>query len=205
VRDETGSVAWMAETSFRAMPDGDLIRLAQAQTEAFAVFYDRHVYDVLRFLYARTDDSQTAADLTAETFAKALASLATYHDRGVEPKAWLFGIAKHELSHYWRWRRVDARARQRLGIERLQLDDTSIERIEDLVDFEEERASLRAAMSSLPRSIAQAVHLRVELELAYPEVARRLGCSEGAARVRVSRGLSRLSGLLSKEGGEGER
>jgi DNA-directed RNA polymerase specialized sigma24 family protein len=35
-------------------------------------------------------------------------------------------------------------------------------------------------------------------ELPYDEVARRLGCSEGAARVRVSRALTRLAETLEE-------
>jgi DNA-directed RNA polymerase specialized sigma24 family protein len=38
--------------------------------------------------------------------------------------------------------------------------------------------------------------LRVGHDLPYAEVARRLGCSEGAARVRVTRALTRLADLL---------
>jgi DNA-directed RNA polymerase specialized sigma24 family protein len=42
----------------------------------------------------------------------------------------------------------------------------------------------------------EAVFLRVVRELPYDEVAAALGCSAGSARVRVSRGLDRLSQLL---------
>jgi DNA-directed RNA polymerase specialized sigma24 family protein len=34
------------------------------------------------------------------------------------------------------------------------------------------------------------------MDLPYREVAKRLGCSEGAARVRVARGLARLAEIL---------
>ena len=40
--------------------------------------------------------------------------------------------------------------------------------------------------------------MRVVTELSYVEVAQRLGISEGAARVRVSRGLAALAGLLEQ-------
>jgi len=44
--------------------------------------------------------------------------------------------------------------------------------------------------------VAAAVALRIAEDLPYHEVARRLGCSEGAARVRVTRGLDQLAQLL---------
>jgi DNA-directed RNA polymerase specialized sigma24 family protein len=47
-------------------------------------------------------------------------------------------------------------------------------------------------MGTLTPKLAQAVDLRVGLDLPYPEVARRLGTTEGTARARVARGLSNL-------------
>jgi RNA polymerase sigma-70 factor (ECF subfamily) len=55
------------------------------------------------------------------------------------------------------------------------------------------RADLAAALADLPTSQLDAVRLRVVEELPYAQVAMRLGCSEGAARVRVTRGLARLA------------
>ncbi|HYT80029.1 MAG TPA: sigma factor-like helix-turn-helix DNA-binding protein [Actinomycetota bacterium] len=51
-------------------------------------------------------------------------------------------------------------------------------------------------MGSMSPKLAQAVLLRVGLELPYDEVARRLRCSESAARVRVARGLARQTERL---------
>ena len=133
-----------------------------------------------------------AADLTAETFAEAFASRERYRDMGASAVAWLFGIAKHRLGCALRRRRVDDRARQRLGVQRVELDDVSIERIEALVDF----APVRKALEELSPKVAQAISLRVGDDLPYAEVARRLGCSEGAARVRVARGLAHLARTL---------
>ena len=76
------------------------------------------------------------------------------------------------------------------------LTNEDIERIEDLCDLSSMRESVRDALASLPANLADAVRLRVAFDLPYAEVARRLGCSEGAARVRVSRGLTRLADLL---------
>lgn len=52
--------------------------------------------------------------------------------------------------------------------------------------------ALTHALAGLPASQVDTLRLRVMEDLPYSEVARRLGCSEGAARVRVSRGLARL-------------
>jgi RNA polymerase sigma factor (sigma-70 family) len=55
---------------------------------------------------------------------------------------------------------------------------------------------LTAALARMTDRERDAVQLRLVQELAYPEIAAKLGCSEGAARTRVHRGLARLARLL---------
>lgn len=178
--------------------DSELIVAAVRNPEAFGVFYDRHVTAVLRFLYRRTDSAETAADLCAETFAAAFAQRARFRDTGASARPWLYAIARNQLGNYLRRRRVSDRYRRRLGIEPLSLSEHELERVEELVDVEPFRAEIRAAIVQLPASMAEALVLRVGQDLSYPEVAVRLRCSEGAARVRVSRGLHRLADLLEE-------
>lgn len=77
-------------------------------------------------------------------------------------------------------------------MERLSIDDLSLERIEELADFAPLREAINQALAALSPPIAQALILRVGHELPYTEVAARLHCSEGAARVRVARGLKQI-------------
>ncbi len=65
-----------------------------------------------------------------------------------------------------------------------------------MIDLEPTAMAIRAAMSRLPQTQIEAVQLRIADDLPYSEVARILGCSEGAARVRVSRGLTTLAAQL---------
>jgi RNA polymerase sigma factor (sigma-70 family) len=144
----------------------------------------------------RTACAETAADLAAETFAAAFAARRRYRETGAPARAWLFKIAQRQLSRALRRGRVDERARRRLGVERISPDEESIERIEALTDLEPVRAAVRDAIGSLSPNLAAAVALRVGDDLPYAEVARRLGCSEAAARTRVARALSQLADRL---------
>lgn len=56
--------------------------------------------------------------------------------------------------------------------------------------------ALSAALDSLPPSHREALELRVVDELPYQQVASSLGCSEGAARIRVTRAIGALSRAL---------
>lgn len=151
---------------------------------------------MLAFFYRRTADAGLAADLTAETFAEALASRSSYRRMSVPAEAWIFGIARNQLRRAFRRGEASTKARRGIGIERLEVDDVSLERIEELLDLQPTRDAIQQALGEVSPAIAEALRLRIGLEMSYPEVARRLGCSERAARVRVSRGLRRLQRVL---------
>jgi RNA polymerase sigma-70 factor, ECF subfamily len=179
-------------------PDAELLK--GGTPDDFGTFYDRHARALLGFLYRKTADPETAADLTAETFAQAFLYRGRYRETGSGARAWLLGIASHQLSRSLRRHRVEDRARRRLGMERVLVDEISYERIEELADFAPMRDAIRQALDSVSPKLAQAVLLRVGLDLSYPEVARRLQCSESAARVRVARGLAKLTDRLEVQG-----
>jgi DNA-directed RNA polymerase specialized sigma24 family protein len=105
--------------------DAELLRASGDDPEAFGRFYDRHAGVVLAFFMRRTGWPQLAADLTAETFAAAFISRRRYRDTGAPALAWLLGIARHQLGTALRRERVEERARKRLGLERVELDDES--------------------------------------------------------------------------------
>lgn len=178
--------------------DAELIRRSAVEVDAFAELYDRHAPAVLAYFVRRTGCAQTAADLTAETFAAAFSSRRRFRDVGAPGRAWLFTIASRQLSRFVRTERVASRSRRRLGIEPVELDAVDIERVERLVDLEPVRAVLADAVSALPDSQADAVRLRIGEQLPFAEVARQLGCSEVAARVRVSRALTRLASAMEE-------
>lgn len=183
--------------------DSELLIASRAEPEAFTELYRRHAEDLLRYFARRTLDPETAAELTAETFAEAFASRATYRDqRGVNGVAWLYGIARHRLGRFFRAGRVDAAARRKLGMPERELPPEDYERIEDLIDFAPIREALVEALDTLSEDQREAMRLRVIDGLGYAEVAQRLRCTEQNARQRVSRGLRRIALLLQQRGME---
>lgn len=186
--------------------DEPLLRQSIDTPELFATFYRQQSEGVLRFFARRTFDPEVAVDLTAETFAQAYASRKRFRGRTEqEAGGWLYAIARRQLAAYLRKGRLDLKAVQKLGIERPQLADEEVERIEELADLAELRAAAAAGLSTLPPGLREAVSLRVIDELAYPEVARHLGVAEQTARMRVSRGLRTLRARLAalQEGSSG--
>ena len=165
--------------------------------DAFGELYSRYVRELLGFLLRRTADAQVAADLVAETFAAAFVARRKFRPQGPgSARAWLYGIARRVLGHYLRRQRVSNRYRRKLGMVSVVVEDSAAQRVEELADLASVHDALRDAMATLPAGQLDAIRLRVIEEMPYQEVALRLGCSEGAARVRVARGLARLAEVI---------
>lgn len=180
--------------------DEDLLLASVVDRAAFVAFYHRHAHGLLAYFARRTLDAQTAADLTAETVADAFAGRARYRDHGDgSAAAWLYTIARRKLDRFIRRRTVERTARERLGLERLVLDDDEVERVEALIDFAEIGRAVAGALAALNPDQRDAVRLRVLEGESYAQVARELGCSEETARARVSRALRRLARELGTE------
>jgi RNA polymerase sigma-70 factor (ECF subfamily) len=167
--------------------------------------YRRHAGEVLAFLARRVFVAEVAVDLMAETFAQAYRDRRQFRGEAEEEAvAWLFGIARHCLSGYLRRGSAERRALRRLGVERRELHDFELERIEELAGLREIAGRLRSELDGLEVEQREAVQLRVVEERSYAEVALALGVSEQAARARVSRALRALrnSPVLSDQRSE---
>lgn len=170
--------------------------------EAFMALYERRAEAVLTYFARRTLDAQTAADLTAETFAEAFVSRHGFDSRRGDVGAWLFGIARHRLAGYLQTRSVERSARDRLGVPERALDDADLERVEALIDFADVGRRIQTALGTLSPEQREAVVLRVIDELGYHEISERLGINEDAVRARVSRGLRSLAVLVAPDADE---
>lgn len=163
----------------------------------FAAMYAREGEVVLVFLARRTLDAAIAADLAAETFAQAFRSWPRLVGRSEEEvRAWLFTVARRQVSRYLRRGRVERRAVQRLGIRVPALYEDDVAAIEERAGLTELRAALGVELARLSLEQREALRLRVVEERPYAEVATTLGISEQAVRARVSRGLRALAGAL---------
>jgi RNA polymerase sigma-70 factor (ECF subfamily) len=170
--------------------------LASRDAASFERFYERHVDALLGFFARRTRDPELAADLTAETFAAALADRRRFRPEAGAASAWLFGIAMHKLSDAQRRGYAERRARKRMGMERLEIDDEDYARIDSLA----EAAGASALLELLAPDQRDAVRLHVMEERGYDEIARSLQTSETVVRKRVSRGLAAVRRRMGSNG-----
>ncbi|MFZ2114862.1 MAG: sigma-70 family RNA polymerase sigma factor [Solirubrobacteraceae bacterium] len=163
----------------------------------FDDLYRRESEGVLVFFTRRTFDPEIALDLTAETFAQAYVGWRRLRGNSREERqAWLYTIARRQLSRYLRRGHVEREALMRLGIQVPAAHEDDLRSIELRAELAELRAALGDELERLSSEQRRALELRVVQERPYEEVAREMGISEPAARARVSRGLRTLGRAL---------
>jgi RNA polymerase sigma-70 factor (ECF subfamily) len=174
--------------------DAELIEAAREDPEAFRELYERYATWMRGWFLRHTSSEPAALDLTAETFAAAWTAARRFRDEaGGSAAPWLFGIARNLLRQYHKHNRIETAARHRLGMPLAFADCEDYERVDEREEAVALTPRLRGALRALPAEQRRAVQLRIVHGLPYEEVAGRLGCSQNAARLRVSRALRALT------------
>jgi RNA polymerase sigma factor (sigma-70 family) len=159
--------------------------------EEFEQVYLRNVAVLMGYFARRCRDPQTVADLTSETFVRAVDGFARFDPSRGSDRAWLFGIATRVFARHCEQAAGGRDAAARLGGHR-PLDEDEIEELAERIDAEREGAALIRRCEQLPAVERAAIELVDLEELTPKEAALALGVSRVALRKRLSRARSRL-------------
>jgi RNA polymerase sigma factor (sigma-70 family) len=159
--------------------------------EEFERLYLRNVDVVMGYFARRCREPQTVADLTSETFVRAVDGYVGFDPRRGSDRAWVFGIATRVFANHCEQSAGGRDAVARLGGRR-PLDGDEIEELAERIDAERQGAALMRRCQQLPAVERAALEL-VDLDGLTPkEAALTLGVSRVAFRKRLSRARSRL-------------
>ena len=154
---------------------------ARTDRDAFARLYLAHRSPVYRYLRARCGPDD-AADLTAETFERALRAIGRYRPGRAGFRAWLFRIARNAaIDHHRRASRAAPPDSER--------QEPSAESV---VVAQEAADELMRMLSRLSGDQREAIAMRYGAGLTAREIGEVLDRSEAAAQKLVSRGLAAL-------------
>ncbi len=176
------------------------IELARRDPAAFAPLYEAHVDLVWRYAMSRLGDQERAADVTSQTFIKAIVALPGF--RG-EPgkstfRSWLMAIAHNAV--------IDDCRKTKPA---LPLDDPVAGRLADRGASPEDAAIAWAERQRIQGALAQLTERQrsiVELRAAGmrgAEIAALLGMTVPAVKTANHRAYQRLRDLLTEEQVEG--
>lgn len=175
------------------MDDADLMRSYQRGDEtAFQVLFQRHGHRIFRYFVHYTGDRAQAEDLLQQTWLQLHRARARF--RPDEPfLPWLYTIAAN-------LRRNSARARARSGADLTRDGELPEPPPPALGDAEGRDLAVRQAVAALPESYRDVILLHRWHELGFAEIARILGTTEGAVKLRAHRGYLCLRELLAEWG-----
>ncbi len=166
------------------------LRAAKADPARFAPLYERYFGDIFRFVLRRVQHRELTADLTQQTFLKAMLALAKYEPRGLPFRAWLYRIALNEVRMHWRKKKEV-------------LIDMSFSEVKGLSEeiglsaVEEDMKRLATALGKLDSAKAQLIELRYMDGMSFAELGQVLGIGEDAAKMRTHRVLGVLRTYLT--------
>ncbi len=171
-----------------------IIQAAQRDIRFFRELYQRHFKTIFRFVLVRTgSDQDLTADLTQQTFVKAMANISRYENRGVPFVAWLYRIALNEINlHY----RNSTKART-VSIEESVVKNFIEEIDEDYSDIKLQ--ALKQTLSEQDEEVVQLIEMRFFEKRSFKELGEILGITESNAKVKVHRILKKLQVVLLKK------
>src|SRR6476469_7077658 len=159
--------------------------------ESFERIYAALGPPLLAYLTALTRDRTHADDLVQDTFLQMHRSRHTYRP-GLPVRPWVFAIARH----VWM---MDLRSRSRRPAPSGELPDLPVPaEVEGLAD----RDALRCALDGVLPDRREALLLHHVWGFSFAEIGQMLGIRADAAKLRSSRGMGDLRGLLRPAAGE---
>ena len=177
-----------------SLEDGDLVaRAKEGDERALDELVSRHHQVVYRVVLGILRDPDLAADAAQDAFLRAFRGLRGFRGQSAF-RTWLLTIATNEARGTIR-RRKTRRETSLADAPELEANDGPPDRS---VARREEVDRVRDLLARLPEKQRLAVQLRVEEGLAFREVGRIIGSSEGAARVNYHHGIKRLRAWMEE-------
>ena len=169
-----------------------IIEAAKLNPERFGPLYDKYYKQIFNYVYQRMDSKETAFDVTAQVFLKAMLNLQKYQFKGVPFASWLYRIAHNEVMQLFRSQK-DKRA--------INADISDLRFICEEHDepfFEEYIPAIKKLIQELNSDDLQMVELRFFEKRPFKEIAEILDITEVNAKVRMYRIIEKLKKSLSK-------
>lgn len=178
-----------------------VLRSQDGDSVAFGRLYDALYGKVYAYAYKRTFDQSAAQDIAANSFYHMLTHIASFKWRDAARfYAWIFRIVMNEIASYYRKDKKYTLREDWLEFSEEVRDDHEL--VDSQTDAEARVQALKKCLQQLPGTLREPVELYYFAEVSHDVIARTLGISSGAARVRVHRGVQQLERLMKGEGYE---
>jgi RNA polymerase sigma factor (sigma-70 family) len=174
-----------AGTQVTETSDSELmLQVRSGRSGALATLFERHHARLYRYCLRMTGNRAASEDLVQDCFMRMLKYKATFKDDSAFVP-WMFGIARNACIAHLRRASID-------HVPEEQIDREPVEMPVDAPSDKHDVDLVRKALLALPLERREVLVLsRYEFKT-YEEIARALGCSVGAVKVRAHRAIKQL-------------
>ena len=165
------------------------IRPKPASTALLEQAFDRYYPAVFRYFRYRGADAETANDLAASVFERALSRLEQYDPRKAQIQTWLFAIAHNLSINHWKSQR------EIIPLEDELPDNNSP--LEEIVIGAQDKERVLSALQTLDPRSREIIALKFSSELTNREIAAMTKLSEANVGIILYRSLLKLRSLLA--------
>ncbi|MBP9761251.1 MAG: sigma-70 family RNA polymerase sigma factor [Candidatus Magasanikbacteria bacterium] len=166
--------------------DNTMIRLAQQNHEAFATLYTKYRRTVFVYFMKHLSDAALAEDNTQETFLKAFSHLATFVPTNATYQTYLLRIAHNVLVNQYR----------KQSLARLDLFDENVFVSTDIYEAWYTQEYVQQALAQIPEIQRNIITWYYMHGYSIREIAERLGKSENAVKLQLSRARKAIKQFL---------
>jgi RNA polymerase sigma-70 factor (ECF subfamily) len=157
-------------------------QVLEGDVSLISVLFDRHHRKLFRYCWRMTGETQLSEDLVQEVFLKILRHRETF-GAGSSFTTWMYAIARNAHNDAWRKRRRETA---------LEAGNHLAASNGEVLEQRQETAMLQRALMQLPDDKREVLVMSRFLGMSHAEIARVLGCDEGASRARLHRALNTL-------------
>jgi RNA polymerase sigma-70 factor, ECF subfamily len=185
-----------------------LVEASRNNPNAFGELFEAYFPQILKYTMFRTGNAETARDITAETFYRALKNLWKFRWMGTTFLAWLYRIAGNLTADYFRGKKFEPLSLDEELEKNRHSEPRSGQDLEqEIMDAQEQLdsnlsyAQVKERLLSLPANYQEVLVLRYFESRKIGEICEILGKKEGTVKSLISRGVSLLRQLIKEETG----
>lgn len=176
----------------QAVTDEQLIQwVADGDASCLGTLFERHHRAVYRYCLQMTHSKSLSEDLVQEVFIRVLRHASSFRGEG-SCKAWIFNIARNITFDHLRRSHSDIHSSQDEndeGVAEQLVDHRSSEQV---AAGRQNLQLVERALAEIPAAAREVIWLGRFVFDDYEELARALGCTASAARVRMHRAMEAL-------------
>jgi RNA polymerase sigma-70 factor (ECF subfamily) len=170
--------------------DFQLVLAAQQDRKKFSALYNKYFKEIFLFILKKTADETLAAELSSNTFMKAMVNLTKYRDMGFPFSSWLYRIASNEVYKYYR---------DNNKVQEVEINDRDAVTFLGELEIEDNTNHvnhLMKCLSEMKEDQSDLIEMRYFEKLSFNEIGEVLGITGNNAKIKVYRAIDKLKKLF---------